>query len=170
MLMRLRQWAMEVDQLDPGRREFGDMLRTPNGAFRDSDLVKILTESTEDVACAFGPRNVPVVMRLVEVMGIKQARRWKCATLNEFRKFFKLEPHKEFSDITTNADVARSLQTLYTHPDYVELYPGLVAEDAKIPLEPGSGLCPGFTVSRTILADAVALTRGDRFYTVVCFQ
>lgn len=29
---------------------------------------------------------------------------------------------------------------------------------------PGAGLCPGFTVSRAILADAIALTRGDRFY------
>lgn len=31
---------------------------------------------------------------------------------------------------------------------------------------PGAGLCPGYTISRAILADAVALTRGDRFYTV----
>ena len=31
---------------------------------------------------------------------------------------------------------------------------------------PGAGLCPGYTISRAILADAVALTRGDRFLTV----
>jgi len=31
---------------------------------------------------------------------------------------------------------------------------------------PGSGLCPGFTTSFTILSDAVALVRGDRFYTI----
>jgi hypothetical protein len=100
------------------------------------------------------------------VLGIQQARAWNVATLNEFRKFFKLEPHKSFSDISSNEEVARSLKALYGHPDYVELYPGIVAEDAKDPLEPGSGLCPGYTISRTILADAVALTRGDRFYTV----
>lgn len=28
---------------------------------------------------------------------------------------------------------------------------------------PGEGLCPGYTISRAILADAAALTRGDRF-------
>jgi len=39
------------------------------------------------------------------------------------------------------------------------------AEEAKEP-KPGAGLCPGFTISRAILADAVALTRGDRFMTV----
>lgn len=41
------------------------------------------------------------------------------------------------------------------------------AEQAKTP-QPGAGLCPGFTISRAILSDAVALTRGDRFLTVDC--
>jgi hypothetical protein len=63
--------------------------------------------------------------------------------------------------------VAKSLETLYVHPDYVELYPGLVAEEAKRPEIPGSGLCPGYTVATAILSDAVSLVRGDRFYTVV---
>lgn len=31
---------------------------------------------------------------------------------------------------------------------------------------PGSGLCAGFTTTRAILSDALALVRGDRFYTV----
>ena len=39
------------------------------------------------------------------------------------------------------------------------------AEEAKVP-GPGAGLCPGFTISRAILSDAVALSRGDRFMTV----
>jgi hypothetical protein len=54
---------------------------------------------------------------------------------------------------------------LYGHPDNIELYPGLMAEAAKKVVEPGSGLCPGFTVSEAILSDAVSLVRGDRFYT-----
>ena len=29
----------------------------------------------------------------------------------------------------------------------------------------GAGLCPGYTISRAILSDAIALTRGDRFFT-----
>jgi linoleate 8R-lipoxygenase/9,12-octadecadienoate 8-hydroperoxide 8R-isomerase len=33
-------------------------------------------------------------------------------------------------------------------------------------MAPGSGLCPGYTISRAVLSDAVALVRGDRFYTV----
>lgn len=42
---------------------------------------------------------------------------------------------------------------------------GLQAEETK-KKGPGAGLCPGYTISRAILADAVALTRGDRFLTI----
>lgn len=59
-----------------------------------------------------------------------------------------------------------TVEALYGHPDNVELYPGLMVEEAKVPFSPGSGLCPGFTISETILSDAVTLVRGDRFYSV----
>jgi linoleate 10R-lipoxygenase len=54
---------------------------------------------------------------------------------------------------------------LYHHIDNLELYVGMQAEETKEPM-PGAGLCPGYTMSRAILADAVALTRGDRFMTI----
>lgn len=44
------------------------------------------------------------------------------------------------------------------------MHVGLQAEESK-PAIPGSGLCPSYTISRTVLADAVALVRGDRFLT-----
>ena len=46
------------------------------------------------------------------------------------------------------------------------MYPGLISEDAKVPMVPGAGITPTFTISRAILSDAVALVRGDRFYTI----
>ena len=58
----------------------------------------------------------------------------------------------------------RAAEALYHDIDNLELYVGLQAEQAKTP-QPGAGLCPGFTTSRAILSDAVALTRGDRFLT-----
>ena len=58
------------------------------------------------------------------------------------------------------------MQSLYDTPDDIELYPGLQAEEAKQSFIPGSGLCPGYTIGTAILADAVALVRGDRFYAV----
>ena len=51
---------------------------------------------------------------------------------------------------------------MYKDINNLELHVGLQAEEAK-PVMPGAGLCPGYTISRTILADAVALVRGDRF-------
>lgn len=170
LLASLRQWVKtkgsdpktwSLDNLDESA-----FPRKSDGLFEDEDLVTILTEATDDVACAFGPRQVPVVMKLIEVLGMQQAREWNVATLNEFRRYFKLEPHKSFTDITKDEEVAHALEALYQHPDYVELYPGIVVEDAKDAYEPGSGLCPGYTISRTILADAVGLVRGDRFYTI----
>lgn len=106
-------------------------------------------------------------MKLIEVLGIEQARQWKCATLNEFREFFGLKAYNEFEEINSDPAIADALRQLYDHPDYVEMYPGIVAEEAKEPMVPGVGIAPTYTISRAILSDAVTLVRGDRFYTVV---
>lgn len=86
--------------------------------------------------------------------------------MNEFRKFFNLKPYESFEDINSDPYVADQLRHLYEHPDYVELYPGIVAEEAKEPMVPGVGIAPTYTISRAVLSDAVGLVRGDRFYTV----
>ena len=116
---------------------------------------------------AFGANGIPAIMRAVEILGIEQSRSWRVASLNEFRAFFGLQKHKTFEDINSDKNVANALRELYDHPDFVEMYPGLVVEEPKVPMVPASGLCPGYTISRAILSDAVALVRGDRFYTVV---
>lgn len=95
-----------------------------------------------------------------------QARKWGCCSLNEFRKFFGLKEYDTFEEINSDPEIADQLRHLYEHPDYVELYPGLVSEEPKVPMVPGAGICPTYTISRAILSDAVALVRGDRFYTV----
>ena len=69
-------------------------------------------------------------------------------------------------DRNQDPGVANQLRHLYEHPDYVEMYPGIVAEEAKKPMIPGVGIAPTFTISRAILSDAVTLVRSDRFYTV----
>lgn len=162
---RLSDFGKSVPE-DPCERRFANLTRTESGSYEDGDLASIFAASVEDVAGAFGANQVPKVLRDVEILGIMQARSWKLASLNEFRKFFKLVPHKTFEDINPDPYVAEQLMRLYDHPDFVELYPGLVVEDAKHPVTPGSGLCPGYTISRAVLSDAVALVRGDRFYTV----
>ncbi|KAH7065052.1 heme peroxidase [Macrophomina phaseolina] len=143
-LARLNKLAEQTPK-EPEKRTFNKLQRKADGTFDDDALVKILTESIEDCANSFGALRVPAVMRAIE-------------------EAFQLDPHTTFEDI--NPEVADQLKHLYETPDRVELYPGLVVESAKEPMVPGSGLCTNYTISRGVLSDAVALVRGDRFYTL----
>jgi len=165
VLAAMREWEGKLSA-EPTEREFGELKRQKDGTYEDDALVKIFKESIEDIAGAFGANKVPRVMKTIEVLGIMQARFWNVATLNEFRDFMGLTRHETFEDINPDPMVARRLRDLYDSPDAVELYPGLVAEKPKPPMDPGSGLCVNYTTSRAILSDAVALVRGDRFHTL----
>jgi hypothetical protein len=88
-----------------------------------------------------------------------------CLKLFDGRQFCGLQAHTTFEHINPDPKIAQSLRTFYNHPDFVELYPGLLTEDAKVPMVPGSGLCASFTISKAILSDATSLVRSDRFLT-----
>ncbi|KAK6525979.1 hypothetical protein TWF281_011022 [Arthrobotrys megalospora] len=165
LLQALRRYNESIDP-DPSKRDFAGIKRGEDGKFADGDLVRILQESMEDPAGAFGPRMVPKALRVVEVLGIIQGRKWQTATLNEFREFFGLKKFTSFQEINPDPDIAAILSKLYYHPDMVELYPGLFIEEASPHMAPGNGLCAPYTVGRAVLSDAVTLVRSDRFYTV----
>ncbi|MCJ1251085.1 hypothetical protein MMC30_008316 [Trapelia coarctata] len=165
LLKGLAMWEKSLDK-DPQKRPFAHLKRNSDGKFDDGDLVNILADAIEDPAGSFGANHVPKALKAVEILGMQQARKWNCGSLNEFRKFFGLKPHETFEDINSDPYVADQLRHLYEHPDFVEMYPGIVAEEAKTPMVPGVGICPTFTVSRAILSDAVTLVRSDRFYTI----
>ncbi|KAL8796662.1 MAG: hypothetical protein Q9195_001052 [Heterodermia aff. obscurata] len=164
LLRGLGKWEHGLDQ-DPQKRPFANLKRDANGKFPDQGLVDIITSSIEDTAGAFGANNIPKCLKAITVLGMQQARTWNLASLNEFRKFFLLKPHDTFDAINPDPVVAEQLKHLYEHPDYVEMYPGMVTENAKEPMVPGVGIAPNYTISRAILSDAVTLVRGDRFYT-----
>lgn len=138
--------------------------RGPDGKFSDEDLARVLQDSTDKAAGAYRARGTPEVLRVIEIMGMEQARKWGVCTMNEFRKFLGLRPFSSFKEWNSDEDIAATAEQLYGHIDNLELYPGLQAEEI-IPLGRGSGLCCGFTMTRAILGDAIALVRGDRFYT-----
>lgn len=165
MLMGFKAWEEALPQ-DPHKREsVPGLQRAADGSYDDNQLVDILRSGIEDEAGSFGARSIPRCLRSIEILGILQARRWPVATPNEFRAFMGLTRHSTFNDVNPDPRVSGGLRSLYGSPDNVELYPGLVAEKTKPPMVPGSGVCVGFTSSRAILSDAVALVRGDRFYT-----
>ncbi|KKY24083.1 putative heme peroxidase family protein [Diplodia seriata] len=166
-MQHVHEWQLKhVKEEKPEKWTFGHMERDHDGKFPDKKLVRLLTDATNTCAGDFGARNTPVALRVIEMLGIKQGRDWGLASLNEFRKFFGLKEFQSFEEINPDLDVSQALKALYSHPDNVELYPGLMSESTKEVQSPGAGLCPGFTISEAILADAVALVRGDRFYTI----
>lgn len=151
---------------DPSVRTFGGLERQADGRFKDEELVKVLKEAMEDPAGIFGARTIPKVLRIVEILGIKQARKWQVASLNEFRDFFGLKRHDTFADINSDPEIAGLLEKLYTDPDMVELYPGLMIEDVKPQRNTGCGILPTYSLGRAVLSDAVTLVRSDRFNTL----
>lgn len=164
LMMALKKFEMSVPK-DPGERTFGGFQRGKDGKFKDDDLVNAIATAIEQPGGMFGGRNVPRIMKPIEMLGIIRGRKWNLAGLNEFRKHFGLKGYDTFEEINSDPEIAGALRNLYQHPDYVELYPGIVAEEAKTPMVPGVGITPTYTISRVVLSDAVALVRGDRYYT-----
>lgn len=92
----LQDWEKTIPK-DPSKRVFGGLIRDPKtGRFDDAAMVKILKESIEDPAGtyalfshtrsdwsrslpnsgSFGARNIPKYLRVIEILGILQARKW----------------------------------------------------------------------------------------------
>lgn len=165
LLMGMKKVEGTLDA-DPSKRTFAGLKRGEDGFFDDGELVNILSNASEDVASSFGPRNVPKALRSIEILGIEASRRWNVGSLNEFRKHFGLKTYDTFEEVNSNPEIADTLRHLYDHPDNIELYPGIVSEEAKEPMIPGVGIAPTYTISRAVLSDAVALVRGDRHYTI----
>lgn len=82
MFAAMKRWAHSLPK-DPADWTFGGLKRNDQGEFNDADLVDILSSTTDDVAAAFGARNVPIALRAIEIMGINQGRSWGTASLNE---------------------------------------------------------------------------------------
>ncbi|KAK0467084.1 linoleate diol synthase [Desarmillaria tabescens] len=161
-----KEVAKKLSQLDPDLTHwtFGNLTRQTDGSFKDEDLAKVLQDATDEPAAAFRARGTPPSMRLHEILGIEQNRLWGVCSLNEFRKFLGLKQYATFLEWNSDPEIAKTAEKLYGDINNLELYVGLQAEEAK-PLVDGAGLCPGYTISRAILSDAIALTRGDRFFT-----
>ncbi|KAI6023916.1 hypothetical protein PISMIDRAFT_470487 [Pisolithus microcarpus 441] len=157
--------AARVEASEPSVEHwtFGNLTRQEDGTFKDSELANILMNATSHHAASFGARGTPACMRVNEIMGIESNRLWGVCSLNDFRKFLGLKTYSSFREWNSDPKVADAAEKLYGHIDNLELYVGLQAEETK-PVAPGAGLCPGYTIARAILSDAIALTRGDRFF------
>ena len=55
------------------------------GAFKTADLAALIQSATNASASAFKARGIPAVLRVVEIMGIEQARSWGACTVCSVR-------------------------------------------------------------------------------------
>ncbi|CAD6918751.1 unnamed protein product, partial [Tilletia caries] len=168
-LKELRTLAEEhteaLNRKEPRHWTFGGLQRGPDGHFDDFQLAELIKDGIEEPAHAFGAYSIPAAFKAIDKMGQLRARNvFQVCTMNEFRKYIDLKPFETFLDWNSNPEVAKAAEELYVHVDDLELYPGLLAEESNSSAL-GSGLCPGHTIGRGILADAVSLIRSDRFLT-----
>ncbi|RDB16366.1 Psi-producing oxygenase A [Hypsizygus marmoreus] len=154
----------EEISLPPSRRVFAGLSRGEDGKFSDDDLADVLQCATENPAGAFRGQGTPEVLRIAEIAGIEQARKWGLCTMNEFRKFLGLREFETFEEWNPDPAIAGAARQLYGHVNNLELYTGLQAE-STMPLTDGSRFACGYTTTRGVLGDAIALVRGDRYYT-----
>ncbi|KAL8921768.1 MAG: hypothetical protein Q9208_005525 [Pyrenodesmia sp. 3 TL-2023] len=148
---------------EPSTREFGGLKRGSDGRFNDAKLAEMLKLKIDDPAGVFGAKHVPKALRVVEMAAVLAARKWEVASLNEFRTFFGMEPHKTFESINSDAKIAEALRNLYDSPDMVEMYPGIFVEEIA---QASEGIRFPPAAGRGVLSDAVTLVRSDRFYTL----
>ncbi|MBW6401232.1 hypothetical protein KPL78_25465 [Roseomonas sp. HJA6] len=80
-------------------------------------------------AAKLGARNTAAALLHIEDRAVLQARTNRLAPYNAYRVAFGMEPARDFSEISSNPQIAATLQDLYGDPDHVEFYPGLMAED-----------------------------------------
>ncbi|KAG6833018.1 hypothetical protein H0H87_012276 [Tephrocybe sp. NHM501043] len=153
-----------IPEPDVKKRTFGGLKRQGDGRFNDDDLARLIQDATEWRSAAYSS-GCPEALRVIEILGIEQSRSWGTCSLNEFRKFLGLKPYNTFAEWNPDPRIHKAAETLYDNDiNNLELHVGLQAEECKKP-GPGAGLCPGYTISRAILSDAICLTRGDPYLT-----
>ena len=79
-------WALgdRLKQKPAKEWEFYDLKRGADGRFRDADIAELIKDCIEEPAHAFGAHGSPSSLKLVEIMGMIQARQvFNVCTLNE---------------------------------------------------------------------------------------
>lgn len=101
---------------DYSKFRLGQFARDKNTQrFKDEDLASALHQATSVPAAAFKARGVPSVMRVIEILGIKQARNWGSCTINEFRRFLGLKPYATFEEWNPDKKIAAAGNLYIAH-------------------------------------------------------
>eukprot|EP00755_Sulcionema_specki_P016457 Sspe_Gene.62055::Locus_34637_Transcript_1_1_Confidence_1.000_Length_4962::g.62055::m.62055/K19511/PXDN, VPO1; peroxidase len=104
-----------------------------------------------------GPNSTSSACRDLFAIDIERNRQHRIASLNTIRKALRLAPYTSFSQITSDAKLASTLQDIYHDVDAVEFYVGMLAEDHV-----AGGL--GETFAAGVRDQFLRLRSGDRHW------
>ncbi len=147
----LYRWhSLMPDAIDwPGRQPI------PLGAFSldnrpllEVGLDAAFSAAAGQAAGELGAFNTGAALLPIEDLAVRQARANRLDTYNNYRRAFGMDAAETFADITKSPGVAALLEQLYGHPENVEFYPGLFAEDRV-----EEGVLPGLLM-RMVAVDA----------------
>ena len=154
----LYRWhSMIADALKLGGRVVpsGETLWNPN-LIVEEGLAQMFNHTSRQAAGHIGSKNTwDFLVRMAEAPTIHMARDAEVATYNDYRALCKMPRVTAFEQITGDPSVLAALKSLYNHPDEIEFYPGLFAED----LRPDSALAPLVGTLVGIDAFSQALTK-----------
>lgn len=102
-----------------------------NSYLTNVGLLKALSLTSEQRACALGLFNTPAFLAEVEKRAIDQGRDSKVASYNDYRKAMGLRPADDWSQLTGDPARRRALTAVYGSPEQLEFYVGLFAEDVN---------------------------------------
>jgi len=136
----------------------------------DEEMTQELCRSVQAIASTFSPNRVPVSFRDSQIRAITRARERQMPSLNEFRQTMGLPTYKKIEDVSSSPLVAAKLKSLYSSPDEIESYPGVIAEEPPrkavfAAAVVSKWLWTGSTVAHAVVRDTVALIRDDPYCT-----
>lgn len=91
-------------------------------------------------------------------LNIQRGRDHGIGTINDLREAFGLTAHDDFSDLTSDVDLAAALASVYTSVDEVDMWIGLMSEDKL------AGGILGETLTIAMIDQFERLRDADRFF------
>lgn len=120
-----------------------------NGLLMNTGLAAAFDAASHQPAGRVGLKNThPYLVKEVEAPSLQLGRDAKLQGYNAYRQYAGYKPVERFEQITSDPSLQRELRALYGHPNNVELYVGLFAED----IQPGSAVPP--LAGRLVAVDA----------------
>lgn len=101
-------------------------------------LGRLLGSASAQRAGRLGLLNTDSALRMLEVQSIAVGREVQLASYNDYRAYSRFPRIKDFRQITADPQAQQLLSEVYRHPDDIDLFVGLLAEDPA----PGAMLGP----------------------------